>query len=284
MSRVHYDQLMHFRHSQGLVTVGDTAVGPLPGPVGGVIATFKRGATVNSHCHEHAQLVYAADGTMSVETDNARWLVPPNRAVWLPPMVNHSFRMATDIQTYTLYVTPGLSQIADLTACSVIQVSSVLKALVERVCDFTAPYTPDSPEGRLVDVLLDEIRIAPATGLYVAFPRDVRLFPMVQAISTDPGDCRTLEAWAELLGASERTIARHFRDETGMSFIQWRQQVRLFKALQLLAEDVPVNSVAQRCGYESASAFIGLFRKNFGITPSRYFARTCGELSECAAQ
>lgn len=55
-----------------------------------------------------------------------------------------------------------------------------------------------------------------------------------------------------------------------MTFPQWRTQLRLYQALVLLAEGVPVTTVAHRCGWFSASAFIDVFRQAYGHTPGRH--------------
>src|ERR1017187_7845518 len=43
----------------------------------------RKGVRLDTHMHREAQLVYAAKGTMQVTTPKGRWLVPPDRAVWV---------------------------------------------------------------------------------------------------------------------------------------------------------------------------------------------------------
>jgi AraC-like DNA-binding protein len=71
-------------------------------------------------------------------------------------------------------------------------------------------------------------------------------------------------------GVGERTLSRLFRRELGMTFPQWRTQLRLYHALRMLADDVAVTSVAHRCGWASTSAFIDVFRRAFGHTPGSH--------------
>lgn len=241
----------------------------------GVAARFRKDDRVHAHWHDYAQLVYAVSGAMTVITDAGFWVVPPNRAVWLPVMEKHSFRMAADVEMRTLYVQPSL-QPPGLTRACVIQVSSLLHELTQRVIDFRQAYSEGSREGRLVSVLMDEIAAAPTEPLHVPSPRDPRLLALAGRVAANPADGRSLAAWGRELGASERTLARLFRRDTGMSFVKWRQQVRLLSALQLLAADTPVTHVAADLGYESTSAFITMFRKSLGFTPSRY-SRSRGE-------
>jgi len=86
----------------------------------------------------------------------------------------------------------------------------------------------------------------------------------------DPADRRTLAALGAVVGASERTLTRLCAAELGMTFPQWRTQLRLYRALLMLADRQPVTAVVHRCGWASASAFIDVFRRTFGRTPGAY--------------
>src|SRR3984885_11565674 len=64
---------------------------------------YKKGVRLDTHMHREAQLVYAAKGTMQVTTPKGRWLVPPDRAVWVPARSEHSIDVLADIDMRTLY-------------------------------------------------------------------------------------------------------------------------------------------------------------------------------------
>src|SRR5450755_3673386 len=64
---------------------------------------YRKGVRLDTHMHREAQLVYAARGTMQVTTPKGRWLVPPDRAVWVPALLEHSIDVLADIQMRTLY-------------------------------------------------------------------------------------------------------------------------------------------------------------------------------------
>jgi len=108
--------------------------------------------------------------------------------------------------------------------------------------------------------------------LHLPMPSDARLIPVTDALSTHPADPRSLEDWAMEVGASTRTLTRLFTAETGMTFREWRQQVRLLEALTRLGEGHPVTNVAMDLGYDSQSAFISMFKRALGKTPGKYFA------------
>jgi AraC-like DNA-binding protein/quercetin dioxygenase-like cupin family protein len=240
-------------------------------PLAGVAADYPDGDFVPRHSHDSAQLVYASTGVMSVHTDEGTWVVPPERAVWVQRFVVHSIGMSGDVHMRTVYV--DTDRIEGLpSACCVVNVSPLLRALILRTVSFEQPYDESGPEARMAAVLVDELRSAPEAPLHLPALRDVRARKIAAALRENPGDPRSLKEWSREAGASERTLARLFREEAGMTFGSWRQQVRLLAALERLASGDSVTNVALDCGYESPSAFIAMFRRALGVTPGQYFA------------
>ena len=224
------------------------------------------------HQHRRAQLVYAISGVMQVWTAHGLWVVPPQRAVWMPSRTPHQVQTGSGpVAMRHLYIEPdAAAHLPD--HCCVVRVTPLLKELIRKAATLPELYDPDGPDGRLVTVILDQIQGLPTAPLHLPDVSDPRLRPIARALTRDPADPRTLADWAAQAGASARTLARLFRRDTGMTFGQWRQQVRLLAALALLAEGRPVTTVALDLGYDSQSAFIAMFRRAFGVTPGRYFA------------
>jgi len=239
-------------------------------PVSAIAEDYAAGHEIPSHHHNRAQLIHAVHGVMRVATEHGIWVVPPGRGVWVPPRVVHSIRMRGHVGMRTIYVSAGATRDAPA-HCSVVHVSPLLRELLVRATELRMPYPLGGPEERTVALLLDEIRTAPVTPLHLPTPRDARLRIVTDALLADPADTRPLAAWGRAAGATERTLARTFLRETGMTFGAWRQQVRLLCALELLAEGRAVTAVALELGYASTSAFIAMFRRALGTTPSRYF-------------
>jgi len=153
----------------------------------------------------------------------------------------------------------------------VIQVGSLMSALVERAAAWAERDDLDPERNRLAGVLLDEIRMARDATFHLPMPSEPRIRSIAQAILDDPSfDC-TLEAWAAKSSLSSRTARRLFISETGLTFNDWRQQARLVHALEMLARSEPVAVVADALGYATTSNFIAMFRRAFGATPGRYF-------------
>lgn len=236
---------------------------------------FSSGHRIEAHEHPWAQLIYATRGVMTVDTEDGTWVVPPQRAVWVPANVEHEIESTGPVSMRTLYLRPGLSSsLPD--ACCVVNVSPLLRELVLRTVKLGYLDERIPVQARLVGVLLDQIGEFHAVPLELPLPTDPRARRVADRVRADAAGSRSLTALARGSGASRRTLERLFQKETGMSFGRWRQQLRLLCALRRLAAGVPVTTAALDVGYESTSAFIEMFRRALGTTPGRYF-RAQGE-------
>ncbi|WP_199054635.1 helix-turn-helix domain-containing protein [Aquitalea sp. ASV15] len=220
------------------------------------------------HHHARGQLLGAAQGLLSVDAANTRWVVPASYAIWLPPDVPHGLRSHGPFSGWSVYV--AASACAELPGepCVLI-VSSLLREAVARASTWGADGL-DGPQTRLGAVILDEIHLSPHAALGLQMPQDIRLRKVAQALCEQPGDERRLEEWAEWVDIAPRTLTRRFIAETGFTFTEWRQRVRVLKALELLATGRSVKATALDLGYDNVSAFIAMFRRLLGVTPGRY--------------
>ena len=239
--------------------------------VSGVATDWEPGSFIRPHHHRISQLIYAAAGVITVETAQGIWVVPPTRAVWVPAYTAHSIKISGAVQLRTLQFGPDIPPIGT-EKCFVVQITPLLRAGIIRGMDFPGDFGADSPEGRLASVIVDEIRSADVAPLHLPMPTDARARRVAVEFRADPSNRQPCEAWAHAAGASERTLERRFRAETGMSFGKWQQQARLLKALEILAAGQSVTVAAYDVGFRSPSAFIVMFRSAMGDTPSRYFS------------
>lgn len=232
--------------------------------------TIAQRTYVHSHYHDWGQLVYASTGVVSVNTPHGNYLVPPQRAVWVPPMLEHEVASSLGAQLASVYI--DRSEIAGLPEdCCVLEVSPLLQQLLLQGTRIEPEYDWQGREGRLFRTLRDQIIQAPRVELRLPWPDDKRLLFIAESLQATPDDNRSLQQWGEQVGASARTLTRLFQAQTGMGFRQWRQQLKLQQAIQLLAEGGSVTQVALDLGYESVSAFIHMFQQNLGVTPGDYF-------------
>ena len=243
-----------------------------PQPVLSYGIDLAEGEVLPFHLHRRAQLVYAVSGVITVATRRAAYVVPPQRAVWMPAGVEHRIDAHDAVAMRTLYFENDVNGLAPREPC-VLQVSPLLRELIVEMVEQGNEYETDSPRSRLMQVILDQIPSRPLDALTLPMPRDRRLLQIAQTLISDPGDARGLDAWAQAVGASKRTINRRFMEETDMSFQAWRQQCRLMRGLEMLATGASVTSVALELGYEHSSNFIAMFRRCLGTTPRRYLGQ-----------
>ena len=243
-------------------------------PVGLSARDLPADVQIGAHSHDWGQLTYAADGMIRVSADGSSWIVPPQRAIWIAPHIVHEVTMLEPSSLSPLRVHASRDPFPGEN-CRVVEVSSLLRELIAALVAGALPPHEgiDRPRIDLIgELILSELARAPSRPIRVPLPRDKRLKGLCEALVAAPGDTQTLGDWARAAGASERTLARLFERELGMSFGQWRQQVRLAHGASLIARGLPLWQVAQQLGYASQSAFTAMFRKTFGTTPSRYFA------------
>lgn len=225
-----------------------------------------------SHSHARGQLLGATHGLITVDVRDGRWVVPATHAVWIPPHTPHGLRSHGPFAGWSVYVAKPAC--ADLPAEPyILAASGLLREAVSRATTWKAGATTlDAAQSRLAGVILDEIRTLPPVALGLPMPQDPRLLKIARALSARPDDGRRLEEWAEWAGIAPRTLTRRFVEETGFSFTEWRQRVRLLRALEMLAAGTAVTTIALDLGYDNVSAFIALFKRRFGVTPGRYEA------------
>jgi AraC-like DNA-binding protein/quercetin dioxygenase-like cupin family protein len=241
-----------------------------PRPLAGMPKDFADGDRIEPHCHPRAQLTWAISGVMTVSAAHGTWVVPPNRALWIPAETEHAIRMSGRVAMRAIYIDPAIAKtIAG--DCKVILVSPLLRALMLELVAAPLDYDESGRIGHVVALFLDEIRLLDAQPLHIPMPADKRLRRVCEALLDDPGQRETLEAWSAFTGASSRTLARLFERETGMRFVDWRHQVRLSEALVRLAQGQDVAAVARAVGYDSISAFSAMFRQALGKRPRDYF-------------
>jgi len=241
---------------------------------------------VMPHSHPWAQVAISTTGVIRLTVNHGTYIVPPSRALWIPPGVEHAVTMVEDADLRTLYFHqprgrcgPGVPRDQEdaWRQCRVLEVSELLRALVREM-----PTTPDGGpaptpaelrrEQHLSALVRGELARAAAVKLGVDLPQDKRLRHLCEAVLADPTRHETLADWAQDTGASPRTVARLFRSELGSTFTQWRQQVILAKAVSLAAGRMPMGQIAAELGY-SPSAFSAMVRKSVGQPPGRFLGQ-----------
>ena len=211
-----------------------------------------------------------ADGLIIVSVEGASLLLPPRRIGWIPPDTVHAGESYGTRIGWNAYLHRSLCAGLPMRP-TILKLTPLTEALFARICDAGTNQTGDgAPAGKLMDVLLDELKSAENEELQLPIPADQRLAGIAATLVRDPSDNRSLNEFARSIGFSERSLSRHFREETKMSFVEWRTMARMKRALEQMAEGCSVTDTSIAVGYDSVSSFIVQFRRTFGTTPALY--------------
>lgn len=227
------------------------------------------------HSHRKAQLILTTRGLVTCNVAQGLWMVPPQCALWVPGGMEHSVRAVGEVELYLLFLDPEITNASPAECCTV-SIAPLLRELVIAVSRLPLLYDREGAPGRLIHTMLDQLATAPVELLHLPLPADPRLRRIADELTADPSNRATIREWARRVAMSERTLVRMIHKQTGMSFGRWRQQFQIMLALERLTKGGSVQAVALDLGYESASAFITMFKKALGQSPGKYLAMRSG--------
>ncbi|AYN20911.1 AraC family transcriptional regulator [Alcaligenes aquatilis] len=232
-----------------------------------VLGIAARLAQHDSGLHQHpwGQILYTHSGCITVTLDQQLCLLPPGRLIWIPALLPHQAQMSEQVDYRSVYLDPAhypeLPPQVQLLAAN-----DLLTAALDRIAQADLNENWDQPPGlHVMLVLLDELQRATDQALFLPLPQDSRLRQI--PLDTLPP---ALNELASYLGASEKTISRLFKRDTGLNYQQWRQQWRLLKAIEQLSTGGRVTRLASDLGFTSDSAFIAFFKEQTGLTPGHF--------------
>lgn len=270
------------RAGTGLVSTGSVSPGRV-GPGGrvspgervgpGRVSTGRFGmaeaAAWSPHSHPHHELLWGADGAVSVETPEGLFTVPSLMGLWIPAGTVHAVRSAPRTRFSCTYVDAAVGQ--GLGRTSAVGVGPLLRELLHHMHD-----QPMEPQLRVAaeELVIGMLEPSQERAVGLPVPADTRLATICRHLIDHPADTRSLEEWGRVVGSSVRNLSRLFRRETGMTFEQWRIQARMRVAVGLLSSGTPVGTVSRTVGYQTPSAFVQAFRRIMGHTPGRYLEST----------
>jgi AraC-like DNA-binding protein/mannose-6-phosphate isomerase-like protein (cupin superfamily) len=238
-----------------------------------VARNYRKGVRLGTHMHREAQLVYAAKGTMQVTTPKGRWLVPPDRAVWVPARLEHSIDVLAELQMRTLYF--DLAWLArekhsrSLDGEFVVRVSRLLHQAILAL--FDGRDDPDRTD-LLIRLAMLELHQAEDATTFIPLPHEPRCRRAADIVLADPTETYEIADLAREVGTSARTLSRLFSAETQLSFKSWCQRARIAAAIERLSvqPNVSVKQLAADLGYASFPAFSHAFRQVTGKTPTEF--------------
>ncbi|AXN33848.1 AraC family transcriptional regulator [Vibrio coralliilyticus] len=219
------------------------------------------------HKHQKGQLLYAPKGCMNFALSDSICILPPTKAVWIPPDTVHRAFMTNVVAYRSLYFDCDAFSCPD--AITIIEVSELLKALINKMAFWPA----DKHESEMTNytaLFWEEFSQSKTYSYELPLPTDRRLNGFRRQVSDEAFLAPDLVTLANFAGASPKTITRIFKAETGMSYQEWKQQWRTLKAIELLCRERQVSDVAHLLEFSSDSAFIAFFKKQIGQTPLNF--------------
>lgn len=220
------------------------------------------------HGHAWGEFIYAFNGVMEVNIHQMNYITPPPYGVWLPPNTQHSGLNRTSVSHATLYIHESLCHALPQQA-GILLTSPLVSAILQHLKQHSLQET--EPEYlRLLQVLLDQLQHAELIGSYLPHTEHHALKQILDFLHAHPADQSTLESLAKRINMTERTLARLSQKELAMSLNEWRQRLKVMKAMSLLNEGRTVESIALDLGYANASAFINMFKRWMMLTPDQF--------------
>jgi AraC-like DNA-binding protein len=230
---------------------------------------YPDGHFIPPHHHRRCQLLHGFSGVVMVTTPQGACVMPPQRGMWIPAGIQHEVRTLGEVRMRSLYFEP------DATAgmpkdCRVLGITAFMRSLIAEASDVPAEYDPDSRAGALMTLIQHEMQRLPILPLALPLPASHGLTERCRAFLHHPDPHATIDEWTQVLGMSRRSFTRLFRRETGLSFVEWRQQACIVAALPRLAAREPITTIAMDLGYDNPAAFTAMFKRMLGSSPRAY--------------
>ena len=204
-----------------------------------------------------------------LSTPKGRWLMPPQRGMWIPPNTLHEVQMVGAVTTHSVYLHPTIA--LDMPRnCQVVDISPLIRSLIDKALDLPLDYESEGHASAVMTLLRYELRQLPELPFSLPLPTTKVLAEACRAFLLRPSATETVDSWAKDVGMSRRAFTRNFRRETGLSFVTWRQQACLMTALPRLMANESITTIALDLGYENPAAFTTMFKRVLGIAPRTY--------------
>jgi AraC-like DNA-binding protein len=239
-----------------------------PRPVAVMASRRTAGEHIPLHIHRRAQFLHTSSGILRVETEQAAWILPPARALWLPSEWPHSITMRSQVEMRALYVDPAAAESLPKQPV-LVEISGLMRELILALLHEPIAFDEHGRGGIIARLILNELARLEERKFDVPMPRDPRALRVARALLDDCSIDHDLDRWTEEAGASRRTLARLFRAETGLGFAEWRARLRAIDGLARLADGASVAETAASVGYASPSAFSAMIHRTLGSPPRR---------------
>jgi len=238
-------------------------------PIIALCETFPDAHHVQAHLHQRGQLFCPMSGLAMASTSHGTWVVPCRRALWIPASVRHELRMEGVVEMQSLYFDTGVfTDMPD--RCRVVAISSLMRSLMAEAVALPIRYDREGRSGTIMKLIGYEVGRLRELPLSLPLPTDKALARRCLKFSASPKANAKIDDWASSLHLTRRTFTRLFRRETGLSFVEWRQQACILAALLKLIAGASVTQTAADLGYDNPAAFSTLFKRTLSVAPREY--------------
>lgn len=251
------------------------------GDWGCLAKTYKRGEYNPAHSHDRGQLLFAEKGVMLVDSGEKQWIIPPQRALWLPAGEVHAFNLLSQTDLRTVYFSRDFIRAACdgrvLEHIHVIEVTPFVRQIIGQL--FENRFNQETQK-LMAQVLLRILNETEALPVDLPMPRDEKLHRIALDILINNDWDASLSQLAARAAMSERTFTRFFTADTGYSFRTWKQRARVFASFDMLSDGIPVKQIAYQLGFSCPASFISSFRTITGRTPATFTMRVDDKLTD----
>lgn len=226
------------------------------------------------HTHDFGLLNCVKKGIVRIATETDSWVISNNTFFYLPPNIMHITEVIGECSVMAVFVPDHLKK-ALPKGITIMEFTPLFNSILERMSSWDSDLNYKAEQQRLAKVAEDELKNAKAASFFhIPMPKDEKLQETAKRILQSPEDMSSTETWAKFSGMSLRSFTRHFTDETGLAFTEWRQRVKIYTALKLLSENVSVSDVSFNLGYQNVSTFIAMFKGHMKCSPTEYIKNT----------
>lgn len=242
-------------------------------------AVMPGGSTYPVHSHPWGEFVFSFSGVMEVRLSKNHLTAPARYGIWLPPGIIHEGLNRYSAVHCSLYLMPELCRDMPDSPCT-LEVSPLTTAIFEHLRNNALSMPLSEENHHLLQVLRDQLKKARRYENFLPHTDDPVLTNVLDTLKNNPAENISLRKLATESGMTIRTLNRKCQEKLGMPLSEWRQRMRVVKAMYLLEKGGKVENVAFEVGYNSSSAFIAMFHRHTGITPAQATGRMSGSAKD----
>lgn len=240
-----------------------------------------------SHFHNIYELCFFLSGTRKYIVNNHYFSLNPGEIILIKPLTYHSTQGSSGVSRYVIsfskefllqYFTP--KAVNHFLSCFSNHHFNLNQYYKKTVKLFEELYANSKNNNELAVILslgklLFEIsQICPEENKNISIERNKTeeiLDKLLHYINENISTIKTIKDLADYLQLSESYLSAIFKQNTGLSIMNYIISIRINTAIKLLTgSDKSIADIAYECGFESANYFCNTFKKYMGTSPTKY--------------